>query len=156
MADRLRISKPHRRSTSGFAIPELAAALMLLLPLPIAICFVAAEAMQFCMIKSVLNRGAAVAARRLAIAYGTNAAGAIANPQDSFSNCRVANIIVDNQQFNVPPGTSGWNLYSKPPTVTVEVTFASGQYGLPTFPNPDPLGLGRNFSMTSSAKANLE
>lgn len=148
--------RKYLKRNSGFAIAELAAALMLMLPLTIAVCFVAAEAMQFCMIKSVLNRGAAVAARRLAIAYGTNAAAAIADPQSSFSNCRVANIIVDDRQFNVPPGTAGWNLYSKPPTVTVEVTFASGQYGLPTFPNPDPLGLGRNFSITSSAKANLE
>ena len=156
MVNRVWKSSKHRRSASGFAIPELAAALMLLLPLTIAVCFVAAEAMQFCMIKSVLNRGAAVAARRLAIAYGTNAAAAIADPEDSFSTCRVANIIVDNRQFDVPPGTAGWNLYSKPPTVTVEVTFASGKYGLPTFPNPDPLGLGGNFSITSSAKANLE
>lgn len=156
MEKRGRRSKRRGRSSGGFAVAELAAALMLLLPLTIAVCFVAAEAMQFCMIKSVLNHGAAVAARRLAIAYGTNAAAAIANPEDSFSNCRVANIIVDNRQFSIPPGTAGWNLYSKPPTVTVEVTFASGQYGLPTFPNPDPLRLGRNFSMTSSAKANLE
>jgi|AGTN01.1.fsa_nt_gi hypothetical protein len=144
------------RNCSGFAIAELGAALMLLLPLTIAICFVAAEVMEVCMIKSVLNHGAAVAARRLAIAYGTNPAAAIANPEESFSNLKVANVIVDERQFNVPPGTAGWNLYSNPPTVTVEVTFRGGMYGLPAFPNPDLLCLGTNFSVTSTATANLQ
>lgn len=151
-------ARTYRRSRkcSGFAVAELAAALMLLLPLTFAVCFVAGEAMQVCMIKSILNRGAAVAARRLAIAYGSDPASAIANPESSFSDVRVANVIVDNQQFVVPPGTAGWNLYSNPPTVTVEVTFRGGFYGLPPFPNPDPLGLGASFSIRSSAKANLE
>lgn len=129
---------------------------MLLLPLTIAVCFVAAEAMQVCMIKSVLNHGAAVAARRLAISYATNPVEAIANPENSFTNIRVANIIVADAQFSIPPGAAGWNLYSNPPTVTVEVTFRGGMHGLPSFPNPDPLGLGANFSVTSSAKANLQ
>ncbi len=140
----------------GVAAVELSAAIMVLLPLLIIVCYVAAEAMQLCMIKSVLNRGAAVAARRLAIAYCSDGASAIANPESSFANVRVANVIIDDRQFTVPPGTSGWNLYSKPPTVCVEVTFRSNLYGLPQFPSPDPLNLGANLILKSSAKANLE
>ncbi|MDZ4836588.1 MAG: hypothetical protein SGJ27_22655 [Candidatus Melainabacteria bacterium] len=148
--------KSRSRLGTGVAIVELAAALMLLLPLLVVICYVAAEAMQLCMIKSVLNHGAAVAARRLAIAYGSDPVSAISNPEDSFTNIRIANVIADNQQFSVAPGTSGWNLYGTPPTVCVEVTFSGGQYGLPSFPSPDPLKLGANFVLKSSAKANLE
>jgi hypothetical protein len=144
------------RLRCGFAIVELAASLMLLLPLLVVVCYVAAEAMQLCMIKSILNQGAAVAARRLAIAYASDQVSAIANPETSFSTIRVANVLVDDRQFKVPPGTAGWNLYSKPPTVTVEVTFGSGLYGLPQFPSPDPLKLGTNFVVKSSAQANLE
>lgn len=149
--------KPVRsRRRKGFAIAELAASLMLLLPLLVVVCYVAAEAMQLCMIKSVLNHGATVAARRLAIAYASDQGAAIANPENSFSNLRVNNVIVDNRQFSVPPGTAGWDLYSKPPTVCVEVTYSSGLYGLPQFPSPDPLNLGTNLVLKSSAKANLE
>jgi Flp pilus assembly protein TadG len=144
------------RLCSGVAIMEFAAALMLLLPLTIVVCYVAAEAMQICMIKSVLNHGAAVAARRLSIAYASDPASAIANPEASFENVRINNVIIDDRQFAIPAGTAGWNLYSKPPTVCVEVTFKGGLYGLPTFPNPDPLNLGANFVLKSSAKANLE
>jgi len=144
------------RLCSGTAIVELAAALMLLLPLTIVVCYVAAEAMQICMIKSVLNHGAAVAARRLAIAYASDPAAAIADPESSYANVRINNVIIDDRQFTIPPGTSGWDLYSKPPTVCVEVTFKGGLYGLPQFPNPDPLNLGANLVLKSSAKANLE
>ncbi len=144
------------RSKYGFAIVELSASLMLLLPLLVVVCYVAAEAMQLCMIKSVLNHTASIAARRLAIAYASDQTSAISDPESSFSSIRVNNVVIDNRQFSVPPGAAGWNLYSKPPTVCVEVTFSGGLYGLPQFPNPDPLNLGANIVLKSSAKANLE
>lgn len=150
----MRVAK--RRNRAGFAIVELSASLMLLLPLLVVVCYVAAEAMQLCMIKSVLNHAASVAARRLAIAYASDQMSAISNPENTFSSIRVNNVVIDDRQFSIPPGTAGWDLYSKPPTVCVEVTFTSDQYGLPRFPSPDPLNLGTNLVLKSSAKANLE
>ncbi|MGD9682768.1 MAG: hypothetical protein AB7W16_16380 [Candidatus Obscuribacterales bacterium] len=144
------------RRQRGAVIAEFAAALMLLFPLMFLICYVAVEAMQLCMIKSVLNHTAAVASRRLAVAYADDPEAAVSNPDACFSEIRFNNVVVDNRQFDVPAGTAGWDIYSNPPTVTVEVTFQGGLYGLPPFPNPDPLGLGLNLTVRSSAKANLE
>ena len=127
-----------------------------MIPLLIVVCFISVESMMVCMIKSILNYSASVASRDLAIEYGTNPVGAMSNPDSIFSNIRFMSVVVSNDQFSIPEGAAGWSTTSSPPTVTVEVTFKGGQFGLPDFPNPDPLALGPDFSLSSTATMILE
>jgi len=144
------------RSNKGSQCAELGAALTCFLPLLITCFCVAAETIQFFMINSGLQQVANTAARQLAIAYMTNPTTAMANPSSSFTGLTFLNIVTSTNQFSVPSGSSGWNTSNTPPTVTVVVTFKSGQNGCANFPNPDPLGIGTNFSLSASATALLE
>lgn len=150
--------QPLRRrhhSPTGVSIAELAASLLILLPIVISTAFVAIESAQAFMINAALNHCASLAARQLAIAYGSNPSSTKANPNCVFDNIRFMNIVVSSQQFEVP-SQGGWNESGKPPSVTVLVTFRSGTYGCPSFPDPDLLGLGSNFTMTARATCRLE
>lgn len=156
MTGRTRNRRGFRSRKAGASIAEFAAAMILLLPVIITVCFVAAEAAQVYMIKSGLNYCATVAARRLSIAYGLNPTGTVGNEDAVFDTVRHTGIVISSQQFDVPPGSAGWNTAGQPPTVSVEVRFQGGQYGLPAFPNPDPLGLGQGMVLQSVATARLE
>jgi len=117
------------------------------------IIMVAVEAGYGYIIKINMDGAARRAARDLAIAYGQDPSIA----QDSskvntvLSMIRIANMVVDNAQFGEPVFQT-----DNPPTATVTVTYASGQYGLAPFPNPDPLNLGPTFTISSTATYHLE
>ncbi len=129
--------------------------MVLLIPLVFLVLFVALEASKAYFIKESLAQGARQAARDLAVAYGQNSQIEY-NPsmQDSmvFDNIRLAGVIASSEQFDAPVFNSG----GSPPTVTVTVHYRGGQYGLPTFPNPDPLNLGSNFALDATSTYRLE
>lgn len=148
MSSRLRKSK-------GAGIAETAAALVLLIPLVFLVLYVVLEASKAYFIKEGLSQGARQAARDLAIAYGHT--GSIENSrltQDNMvlSNIKINGVINDPQQFDDPV----FNSSASPPTVTVTVRYTGGQYGLPTFPHPDPLNLGGNFNLSATSTYRLE
>lgn len=143
------------RLRHGGSIAELAASLTILLPIIIVGAFVAIESAQVFMINAALNQSASWAARQVAIAYGSNPTATKANPTSIFRNIKFMNIVVSPQQFQIP-SQGGWNESSQPPSVTVVVSFKSGTYGCPTFPNPDPLGLGSNLTISARATCRLE
>jgi Flp pilus assembly protein TadG len=145
-----RIHKFQRRR--GAVIAETGAALALFLPLAVLITFVGVEVSYAYLLKSSLSEGAREAARSLAIAYGvgTNVDPGTAGEAKVFSNIRIHNVINDNQQFEAQ-----WKKDADPPTVTVTVKYASDKYGLPHFPNPDPLRLGDNFIVYGAATFRL-
>ena len=151
--------KKHRqafvRPTRGATIVELGAAIALLIPFIILASYIAVSVMQVCVVKSILNQSASTAARKLAVAYADSPEQAITDPESIFNDIRFKNVVITSEQFEIPPGSAGWNLYSNPRTITVSVKFHSGQMGLPTLPNPDPLGLSSGFALTSTATANL-
>ncbi|MDZ4834600.1 MAG: hypothetical protein SGJ27_12550 [Candidatus Melainabacteria bacterium] len=108
------------------------------------------------MIKSTLDFAAQTAARRLSLAYAQDPVTAMAFPEKVFDQIRFNKMVVSSDQFDIPDGTAGWKTTTTPQTVTVEVTFQGGKYGLDKFPNHDPLGLSANFQIKSVGIARLE
>ena len=135
-------------------ISEAAASICIVLPIALITGFVAWQVNQIYMIKTTLGLAAQTAARALAIRYGEDPVLTQAFPEQTFSKIKHMGIVIDPNQFSVPAG--GWNVGANPPTVTVHVEFQGGKYGLPPFPNPDPLGLGQNFKITGVGTSRLE
>ncbi len=107
------------------------------------------------MLKSSLNDAARNAARNLSIDYGQNPSIAGNRSMEDtlvFDSIRINNIINSSSQFSDPT----FDTASSPPVVTVTVKYKGGTYGLPPFPNPDPLGLGKNFQVSATASYSLE
>lgn len=143
------------RKNTGVAIAETAASMSLLIPLIVMIAFVAVETTEAYMIQSALSQAARRAARNLAIAYGQDPTiAASRSEQDAvvFQNIRIPNFVNSNAQFDDPQ----WNTSLQPYTTTVTVHYLSGQYGLPVFPQPDPLNLGNNLVITATSTYRLE
>lgn len=134
------------RSHRGTQFAELGAALIMFLPVMMISVLVAAEAAEAYEIVGTLNQAANQAARALALSYSEDPTGTMANPNTILSQITCLNIVKSTQQFN-----TNWNTLSTPPMVTVTVTFKSGQYGCATFPNPDPLNIGQNFTLTATS-----
>lgn len=128
----------------------------IVIPVTLIAGFVAFQVSQVFMIKVSLDYAAQTAARRLAIAYGQDPTMAMAFPEQIFENVKFLGIVKSADQFSIPAGSAGWNVSANPPTVTVVAVFQGGKYGLEKFPNPDPLNLGSNFSMTSKCVCRLE
>jgi hypothetical protein len=144
-----------KRKQTGAGIAEAAAALSLMLPLSVAVIFVALESSYAYTLKSSLAEGAREAARDLAIAYGQDRSVADSRSSQNtkaFDKVRITNIINDSLQFDDPV----FKTTADPATVTVTVKYKGGQYGLPPFPNPDPLKLGPNFTIYSTATYRLQ
>lgn len=143
------------RTKKGVAIAEAAASLSLLIPLVMLILFVTVETTYAYLIQSSLAQGARRAARNLAIAYGQNPAVASDRSlQDAMviQYIRIPNFINDNEQFDDPV----FNTAMVPHTVSVTVHYRSGQYGLPVFPEPDPLNIANKIVITAESTYRLE
>jgi Flp pilus assembly protein TadG len=152
MARRL---KSNSRQQQGVSLVEFAVAVSLFLPVLITIIYVVLEASYLYNIKANLDVASRKAARELAIMYGANKTQATqpkaTNPV--YTNTRIAYFVADNQQFDDPTFTPN----PTPGTVTVTVHYpTNGAYGLPRFPNPDPLNLGSTFDLTSTSTFSLE
>lgn len=138
------------RSSNGAHTVELAAALMLLIPLIITILLVVAEITQAYMINSVMLQSAERAAREMAIQYGTDATIATSRSlQDSlvYDNIRTNGILAASEQFD----TAVFTTDTDPKTVSVTVRYLGGQYGLTPFPFIDPLNIGATFRLQGKA-----
>lgn len=143
--------KYKRNRRAGASIAEFAAAMVLIIPMIAAVALAIIETSEAFMIHGALHQSALTAARKLAIAYGQNRAGTIANPGAVFSTVRYLNIVNHNSQY-----AANFSIASVPPQVTVVCTYHSGQHGCPQFPHPDPLKLGNAFVLQSQATCRLE
>jgi hypothetical protein len=137
---------------SGVSLVEFAAALTLGLPLVIAILYVVLEASVYFAIRTNIDVAARNAARALAIEYGKDPtiAASPSGPkvQAVLTKIRIPGFVVNNGQFNTPT----FDTAVSPSSVTIVCQYPSGgMYGLPKFPNPDPLNLGSSFKVISSA-----
>lgn len=143
------------RKQAGQSLAEGAAVMALMLPLFIVIIFVGGEVVQAYLIKNVLTQAASKAARDMSIDYWQDKAIANNRLQQNalvFDHIRISGIIADSRQFS----DATFDTASVPPTVKVTVTYSSGLYGLVPFPQPDPLGLGAYFRLSSSTTHALE
>jgi len=143
------------RCGTGASIAEAAAALSLLLPLMILIIYVILESSYAYMIKNSLSEAVRQAGRDLSLAYGEDPNimyDRAMQDIEVFDKIRITNMVNDSAQFSDPV----WDTSNSPPTVRVTCTYLSSQYNLPTFPNPDPLRLGSNYSITATSTYRLE
>src|SRR5579864_3578788 len=125
-----------RRTNRGSSIAETAAAMSLMLPLTFALIFAVLEASYFYMLKSSLSQAAREAARDLSVAYAQDPTVATDRTLQNtmvFDHIRIQNVINSDLQFDNPV----FQTANDPPTVSATVHYSGGQYGLPTFPNPD-------------------
>jgi Flp pilus assembly protein TadG len=143
------------RKQAAQSLAEGAAVMALMLPLFIVIIFVGGEVVQAYLIKNVLTQAASKAARDMSIDYWQDKS--IANNRllqnaQVFDRIRITGVVADSRQFS----DAIFDTTAVPPTVTVTVTYSSGLYGLVPFPQPDPLGLGASFRLSSSTIHALE
>jgi hypothetical protein len=150
------------RQQAGSITAESCAALVVLLPPLFFAAFVCYEVAMAFMIYNALDASARKAAMALAMAYpGDNTYATSATKQQSLlAGIHFANMVVNPNQFTVTfpssPASATWtNSTGNIPAVVVSCTYRGGQYGLPPFPNPDPLNLG-HISLTATATAYLE
>lgn len=140
-----------KRTQRGGSIAELAAAMVLLMPLIVITAFVVVEATEAYMINSALHQAALIAARKIAMAYGQNPTATKTNPSP-YLNITIGSMVKSPNQFAVD-----WSKeFANPPQVNVICTYTSGVNGCPRFPSPDPLNLGSAFQLQSRASARLE
>jgi hypothetical protein len=129
-----------------------------MLALFIALVFVALEASRAYMIWAALQQGARESARLLATNYAMHPTMATSPGEQraiGFDPVRINNMINDSAQFQamfLPDPATG----VKPTSVTVTVTYFSGQYGLPVFPDADILNLGSKFQLQGTSRYTLE
>lgn len=143
-----------RRKAKGHASMELAASLMFILPLVFVILFVVVEMVKGYAITGVLTQAATQTARQLAVLYPDNPSLTSRGAQDYlvYNNVSYGGVIVNSGQFD----DAVFNTSVSPPTVTVTVRYLGGKYGLDPFPTYDPLHLGGNFKLSSTAVYRLE
>ncbi|MBI4534606.1 MAG: pilus assembly protein, partial [Candidatus Melainabacteria bacterium] len=141
--------------SKGAAIAEAGAAMCLILPVVFVVLFAVLEASYAYLIKDNLTQAARAAARNLAIAYVQNP-DIVGNRalQESMvlDRVRLANFVNDSRQFDDPT----FDTASDPPFVSVTVRYLGGQFGLPPFPNPDPLHLGGRYTIVASSTYRTE
>jgi Flp pilus assembly protein TadG len=139
----------------GAVIAESAAAMTLLLPVLMTVLFIALEVSYAYLIKYNLSEAAREASRDLAIEYGLDSTitGSRAL-QDAkvFDHIRIKHMVNDSAQFDNPV----FNTAAKPYTVQVTVEYKSGQYGLPIFPAPDPLGISKTVHIVGTSSFRLQ
>jgi hypothetical protein len=140
--------------TAGYAIAEFGAALVIIIPIVLALGYVAVEAGIAITIYNALSASAGKAARKLAIAYGQDPSKATSTPQTVFGQVTYLNFVTSATQFSIPE--DGWNTNANPPTVTVKCTYVGGEEGRPPFPNPDILNLESQFRIQAQATCRLE
>lgn len=144
------------RNSHGM-LAEAVSALALLLPLIVLIIFVAIQGSNAYVIARHMNQGAQIAARSLAEEYLVNKdiENDTSAQQAIFSEIRLKDMISANSQFSIP--ANGWQTQNDPKTVTVVCTYIPGVGNPPnpSFPNPDILGLGSNFTISMSATYRL-
>lgn len=143
------------RRKRGVSIAEAAASLVVLLPLMVAVLYVVLESSYAYLIKYCMSEAARQAARDLAIEYGQDNSIAGDRSKENtevFDKIRIMNMVNDSGQFDDPV----FDTAADPPTVVVTCRYVSNTYGLPRFPNPDPLHLGGSFSINATATYRLE
>jgi Flp pilus assembly protein TadG len=143
------------RQQTGSSIAEAAAAMGLLIPLIFAVLYLVAEVSQAYLIKETLAQAAREATRQMAIVYGQGEQIKDDRKLQNklvFDRIRFSNVIHSSAQFKDPK----WDLSGSPPTVSVTVSYTSGQYGLPVFPAPDPLNIGTKFCLEACSVYRLE
>ena len=134
----------------GITITEAVAAVSVMIPIMASSAMAISELSHAYVIKEGLQQCAREAALGMTAVYQeTHIVDGNRAAQDSlvYNSCRLNNIVNSSAQFD----NAVFDQTSSPPTVTVNVRYTSGQYGLPPFPLYAPLNLGSNFEVNAQA-----
>lgn len=131
----------------------------ILLPVIILIIWAWLEIAYAYVIGMNMTEAANLAARALASEYYRDPSVAVSLSKQNaiLDRIRIACMVSSNSQFTIPDGA--WQVrkpfLQSPRSVTVVCTYIPGEGTppLPAFPNPDPLNLRQNISISSSATA---
>lgn len=145
--------RQNRRSARATSLIETVVALILGLPIVIAIIFVIVECCSYFLIQANVDAATRKATRDLSVEWGKDPTVATdgSKQQAIFADCLIPGFVNDPAQFSAPVFDG-----SDPPTVTVIGTYAAGQYRLAPFPHPNPLGITGDFTIRSEATYRLE
>gem|GEM_PF-609278 len=141
-----------KRSGQGQAATELAAGLVLIIPLIIISIYIGVQCVQAYTIYCTLKQASALAARRFAIAYMHDPTGVKNNWADSCLSVQYPGVVNSYRQFELVEFSPD----KIPPTVTLKVSFEPDEFGCRHFPEPDLLGVGKYFKITAQATEKLD
>lgn len=144
----------NRRKTRAQAMTEFTAAMILIVPLLVVSCYFIAEAVQAYQIHHCLKQAASRAARSLAISYAQDPDIAVRDWAAIVSQIEYKGVVQSYRQFELID--CGFKTKQNPPMVTIKVTFKSGEDGLRKFPEPDILGISRNFEMSAVSSCKID
>lgn len=141
------------RRNKGSAIVEFIVALVIFLPILISILLAAVEVGTAYSLYQNVDTAARQAAKDMATAYQSDPTIIIdtTKQQAVLTRIRIPNVVADNAQFSDPV----WDL-NYPASVTISCRFTSGQYGLPVFPQSDPLHLAGRFNCVSASTFRIQ
>jgi hypothetical protein len=148
------MKKASVRSQRGTSIAELAAALVVVLPLFVLILYVTLEACHAYLIKNGLNEATREAARDLAKAYDQNVLitdNRSLQDSEVLSKILIPGVLNSTAQFTVQ-----FNDTATPPNVSVTAVYEGGKYGLPPYPTINPLHLNNPYKIACQSVYRLE
>jgi hypothetical protein len=148
----MRIARTRQRKKQGQSSTELAAALMLIIPLLITGIYLMAESVQAYLIYCQVKQASARAARAIAMVYVQNPVQARDHWFDICSTIEFPGVVNSYKQFEMV----GMSETTIPPTVTIKVLYQPDQFGCKHFPDPDLLGLGRYFTISAQSTEKLD
>lgn len=144
------------RPATGSIIMEFAAALIIVIPMMLAIVLVTLEVTQAYLLKTSLTQLAEMAARELALQFATDCSVASASRAKQnrlvFDKIRLQGVVNASEQFDKP----AFNIAGECKSVSVTVRYLSGKHNLIPFPFVDPLNIGSNFQLAGSATYTLQ
>jgi hypothetical protein len=147
------VKKP-RGNSIGSSLAELAAALVIVLPLLVLALFITIEASQAYLIKNGLNDATRQAARDLAKAYNQDIRiSSDRSLQEStvLRKISVPGVLNSPAQFSVE-----FREGASPPNVIVTATYEGGKYGLPPYPTLNLLHLNNPTALACQSVYRLE
>ena len=155
------------KRTKGSSMVEGAVGMLILISLLIMITYTILEVSHAYFICSALQQGARQAAQLIMSDPNVTSLSATAADQaiqSDLAKIQIPNVINDPAQFDKPVinyianpfvGQAGQTQNATTVgSVQVTVTYISGQYGLPVFPDADVLNLGQLFKLQATATCN--
>jgi Tfp pilus assembly protein PilW len=150
--------RARRRNKTGISLVEFSAALVFGLPLIVAMLYAGLEANLLFTIRTNLDVATRRAAQLLITQYEMTGTAAADTSNGNLPSALAFDVLTADGHYFINRSanqfTWTWDLSSSPATLTVTASYPttrSGAHGLLPFPSPDPLGIGSNFTILTSA-----
>jgi hypothetical protein len=149
--------RQRRQSKSGITLVELAAAVIMGLPVIMIMLYATLEANLLFTIRTNLDVAVRRAAQLLITQYATSGTAAANTSNGNLPAALGFDVQTADGHYFINSAakqfTWTWDLTNRPNTITVTVTYptsGNGKLGLLPFPSPDPLHIGNKFTILTS------